>query len=300
MVGRRRASVVLVATMAAALGVGADEHEPGPDAPRRLGVVSFYGPRLMYVKYQPLVDYLARQTGTPWELSVATSYEATVDEVCAGRVTLAYMGPFGYVRARARCAVEPVARLRTGGRTAFYADILVRADSPYESLEDLRGHRFGFGDPLSTSSHLVPRAMLRATGLVPGRDVECRYFRQHERAARAVLMGEVEAAGVRDFIAEAFVHRGLRRLARSEPIPAYPMVVPPGTSEDDRRILEEALLRFPDGEEPRRRDERWDVEIADGFAQVKDQNYDPVRRLTTLVFGSESLLGRPATELQCR
>ena len=37
----------------------------GDDVPTRLGVVSFYNPRSMYVKYQPLVDYLSEQTGQP-------------------------------------------------------------------------------------------------------------------------------------------------------------------------------------------------------------------------------------------
>jgi phosphonate transport system substrate-binding protein len=253
----------------------------------------------MYVKYQPLVDYLSSRTGQPWELSVNTSYESTVADLCAGRVALAYLGPFTYLRSHAQCGATPVVKLKTGDRAAFYADILVRADSPFERLEDLSGHRIGFGDALSTSSHLVPRAMLRAAGLEPGRDFGCRYFKQHERAARAVLMGEVEACGVRDFVGEAFVHRGLRRLARSEPIPAYPLVAPPGLSAEFRETLRQVLRGFPDGLEPLRDGERWDPELAFGFALATDPDYDPVRRLTERVFGPGSLL-RPAGELLCK
>ena len=181
----------------------------------------------------------------------------------------------------------------------FHSDILVRSDSPFERLEDLSGHRIGFGDALSTSSHLVPRDMLRASGLEAGRDVECRYYGQHERAARAVLMGEVEACGVRDIIGELFLHRGLRRLARSGPIPAYPWVVPPDSSPAERENLTSVLLRFPGETQPRRDEERWDLELIGGFTTAADADYDIVRRLAERVFGPGALT-RPRGELQCQ
>jgi phosphonate transport system substrate-binding protein len=262
-------------------------------------VVSFYNPRSMYVKYQPLVDYLSQQTGDEWELGVSASYQEAVDELCDGRVALAYLGPLSYVRAHARCGAEPLLRLQTRGRDVFYSDVLVRSDSPFERLEDLAGHRVGFGDALSTSSHLVPRDMLLAAGLEPGRDVACRYFGQHERAARAVLMGEVEACGVRDVIGELFLHRGLRRLARSGPIPAYPWVVPPDSSPSEREALTAVLLGFPGQAQPRRDEERWDLELTGGFTTAADADYDIVRRLAERVFGPGALT-RPREELQCR
>jgi phosphonate transport system substrate-binding protein len=261
--------------------------------------VSFYNPRSMYVKYQPLVDYLTEQTGESWELAVSGSYAEAVDELCEGQVALAYLGPFSYVRAHARCGAEPLLRLQTRGSDVFHSDILVRSDSRFERLEDLVGQRIGFGDPLSTSSHLVPRDMLRAAGLEPGRDVACRYFEQHERAARAVLLGEVEACGVRDVIAELFLHRGLRRLARSDPIPAYPWVVPRGGSPAQREALSSALLRFPGGARPRRDEERWDLELTGGFTTAADADYDIVRGLAERVFGSAAAT-LAVEELRCR
>jgi phosphonate transport system substrate-binding protein len=267
--------------------------------PTRLGVVSFYNPRSMYVKYQPLVDYLTEQTGDQWELRVSASSQEAVDDLCAERVGLAYLGPLSYLRAHAQCGAEPLLRLRTRGSDVFRADILVRSDSPFETLEDLAGHRIGFGDPLSTSSHLVPRSMLQSAGLEPGRDIECRYFGQHERAARAVLLGEVEACGVRDVIGELFLHRGLRRLARSGPIPSYPWVVPAQSSPDERERLTTVLLRFPGDAEPRRDEERWDLELTGGFTRASDVDYDIVRGIAERVLGPDALTA-PSGDLRCR
>jgi phosphonate transport system substrate-binding protein len=296
--GRARPRVVAALVPMLLIPAVGGGQAPGDVAPRRLGVVSFYNPRSMYVKYQPLVDYLTEQTGRDWELAVAASYQEAVDEVCSGRVALSYLGPFSYVRARARCEVTPLLRLRTRGSDVFHSDILVRSDSPFESLQDLAGHRMGFGDALSTSSHLVPRDMLRAAGLEPGRDFGCRYFGQHERAARAVLMGEVEACGVRDVIGELFLHRGLRRLARSDPIPAYPWVVPANSPAEEREALTTVLLRFPGRAQPRREEERWDLELTGGFTPAVDADYDVVRRLAERVFGPRALT-RPREELRC-
>lgn len=273
--------------------------QPAEEGPLHLGVVTFYNARLMFVKYQPLVDHLSAKTGRPWILSVSTSYEATVEDLCAGRVALAYLGPLTYLRAHARCGAEPLLRLEGGGRAVFRSDILVRTDSPFERLEDLAGQQVGFGDPLSTSSHLVPRAMLQDAGLEVGRDFECRYFGQHEQAARAVLMGEVAACGVRDVIGELFLHRGLRRLARSGPVPAYPLVVAPGTPPDLRESLSSALRRVSGAPRPAGHEDRRDLDLSGGFVAAADTDYDPVRDLAEQVFGP-GFPSLPEEELRCR
>jgi phosphonate transport system substrate-binding protein len=248
-------------------------------------VSSFYCPRLSYEKYQPLVEHLGARTGRAWTLVVARSREAAVADLCEGRVALAYLGPFGYVRAHERCGAEPLARLRTGGQVKYHSYVLVRADSPLERLEDLRGRRFGFGAALSTTSHLVPRAMLQEAGLRPGRDVGCRYFEHDHDAARAVLLGDVDACAVRDLTGELFMERGLRRLALSSGIPGPPLVLAPGTAPELRDALRDLLLSFPGPARPAGSRAGWDPELAGGFAPVVDSDYDSVRRLAAEVLG---------------
>jgi phosphonate transport system substrate-binding protein len=141
--------------------------------------------------------------------------------------------------------------------------------------------------------------MLQDVGLEAGRDFECRYFGQHEEAAQAVLAGEVEACGVRDVIADIFLRRGLRRLAHSDPIPAYPLVLSPDGSQQLRDTLVSVLLGFPGSAQPSRDDERWDLELSGGFTTTTDTDYDPVRRLAEKVFGP-AFLGLGDGELRCR
>jgi len=269
------------------------------EEPSALGVVSFYNPHLMYLKYQPLVDYLTEQTGRPWVLRIARSYEDAVGDVCSGRATVAYLGPVTYLRAHELCGAAPLVQLRTRGEATYHSVVLVRQDSPVASLAELKGKRFGFGAPLSTSSHLMPRKMLLDAGLVLGRDVECRYFWHHERAAKAVLMGEVDACGVRDLTGEKFLQRGLRLLAQSPPIPNFPLVVGPAVAPAVREELVRALVELP-AQDPalRTRVAGWDEELAGGFAVVTPAAFASIGDLAAQVFGP-LWVKVPEQQLQC-
>jgi phosphonate transport system substrate-binding protein len=279
----------IVAAAVAMAAPPAPEPAGGEPDPLRLGAVGFYNPRLMYLKYQALVDYLSDTTGRRWELVIGAGYQGTVDALCAGDLTLAYLGPWTYVRAHDRCGVEPVARLQTGGSATYHSLILVRDDAPFEAVADLEGARIGFGAPLSTSSHLMPRAMLLAAGLEPA-SYECRFYGHHERAARAVLLGEVDACGVRDAVGYRAVQRGLRVLATSEPIPNFPIVAAPGLPADLLEAIDDALVRRPQQDaEVAARMRAWDAEIRDGFARCGDADYDATRAVVASVLGAAGL-----------
>jgi len=293
------AAVVLVFLLAFP-GLAQQDMEPKvEEEPCLFGVVSFYYARLMFLKYGPLIEYLSEHTGRRWELRLNTTYEQTVDELCAGRLTAAYLGPLTYIRAHAACGAEPVARLQTGGRDTYRSYILVRADGPIRELADLRGKRFAFGSALSTSSHLVPRGILAGAGLVPGKNVYCSYLEHHEEAARAVQRGEADACGVRDIVGDRFLQRGLRLLVESDAIPNFPVVVAPGTAAEVRRQIARVLVDLP-REEPAAAQvmAAWDRELADGFARASDAEYDKIRDLAKEVLGDEALT-LPEEALRC-
>lgn len=293
--GVRLFAVAAFLLLAASAPVAA---QPLP-GPLKLGVVSFYNPRLMYLKYQPLVDYLTASSGASWELAIRGSYEQTVEALCAGEVALAYLGPFTYLRAHERCGAEVLARLNTGGRAYYTSLVMVRRSSPIQALADLAGKRFAFGSPLSTSSHLVPRGMLLDAGVRPGENVACHYFQHHERAARAVLLGQVEACGVRDIVGRKFEERGLRVIAESAPIPNFPLVFSPRAPALLRQTLVAVLIDAP-RLNPAVSDlmAGWDEELADGFVPASAGEYLSLRLLAERVFGS-GVLARPEADLSC-
>jgi phosphonate transport system substrate-binding protein len=253
----------------------------------------------MYSKYQPLMDYLTEETGRSWNLVLSPSYENTVRLACTGQVDVAYLGPLIYLRAHERCSVEPVVRIRSQSDAGYRCVILVRQDGDIRSLTELAGKRFAFGAPLSASAHLVPRSMLLAAGLHPGRDLTCLYLDQHERAARAVLLGDADACGIRDVAGEKFIGQGLRVLATSDPVLQFPFVVTPGAPSETREMLVQALVEKPLLDAKlRHKIEGWDKELASGFSSCRDADFDPARALAILVFGPR-YLERSEEELLC-
>jgi phosphonate transport system substrate-binding protein len=265
----------------------------------RFGAVSFYNPRVMYLKYQPVVDYLSEHTPYRWELVVLNSYEQTVDDLCSGGLSMAYLGPLTYVLAHARCGALPLVRLNTGGSATYQSLIMVRRDSTIASLAELAGRSVGFGAPLSTSSHLMPRWMLLSAGLKPGTDVRCVYYGHHERAARAVTLGEVDACGIRDIVGRKFEQRGLRVLAASPPMPNFPLAVAADSPQELRQAVIRALVVLPETDPAERHAmAEWDEELSGGFTIASDDSFDPIRRLARFVFGG-GYLTLDAAAMRC-
>ncbi len=79
---------------------GEDSLSPADEPVIRFGIVTFYNPRLMVLRYQPLLDALTRRTPYRFELALARSYRETVSQLEMGEIDLAYLGPLTYVRAR--------------------------------------------------------------------------------------------------------------------------------------------------------------------------------------------------------
>ena len=60
----------------------------------------------------------------------------------------------------------PIVSYRTyNGDIGYYSALIVRADSPFERLEDLQGKRIGYTDFNSTSGYIFPRAALADQGV---------------------------------------------------------------------------------------------------------------------------------------
>jgi phosphonate transport system substrate-binding protein len=139
-----------------------------------------------------MADALKEATGLSFDVSVPTSYGATVEEMCASPDdTIAFLAPQAYVLANDACGVTVGAAPVRFGLPWYAAQIVVSADSPAESIEDLDGLTWGIPDFGSTSGYLFPTAMFQAAGVETGEVVETG---GHPNAMLAVYNGEVDFA----------------------------------------------------------------------------------------------------------
>ena len=148
-------------------------------------------------RFQPFVEYLAKELGVKVTLRIANDYAAVIEGQRAGNIHLGYYGPASYARAFITgVKVEPFVTSRNAdGSLGYYSVTYVLAKSPYQKMADLKGKTLGLVDPNSTSGNQAPRFFLSRDGYDVdkffGKHV---YAGSHENAVLALAQGTVDAA----------------------------------------------------------------------------------------------------------
>jgi phosphonate transport system substrate-binding protein len=139
---------------------------------------------------QILADALAEATGLNYEVVVPTSYAATIEEVCASPTdTMAFIPGLGYAIASQLCGVDVEFKAIRYGYPVYWAEYIVARDSEFQTLADLEGATWGYGDQGSTSGYMVPTVELAEAGITPGEQVQTG---GHNQTVTAVYNGEVD------------------------------------------------------------------------------------------------------------
>jgi len=159
------------------------------------GLAPTVGTEAIRAQFTPMAEYLSRTLKVSIELIVAESYTDLVEQVVAGEVDIALLPPASFVLARRRQPkLRHAASIITHGRTWYSGFILVRANSPMERIEDLKGHSFAFVDASSTSGYFFPHAAFQDAGMDPAVDLKSVAFAgSHVAAIHKLARGEVDA-----------------------------------------------------------------------------------------------------------
>jgi phosphonate transport system substrate-binding protein len=109
-------------------------------------------------RFTPFTDYLTHTIGTKVTLRVANDYAAVIEGQRAGNIHIAYYGPASFSRARMTGVQTDafIIDVNHDGTKGYYSVFYVRADSPYQKIEDLKGKNLGLVDPNSTSGYNMP------------------------------------------------------------------------------------------------------------------------------------------------
>ncbi|MBI3168776.1 MAG: phosphate/phosphite/phosphonate ABC transporter substrate-binding protein [Chloroflexi bacterium] len=133
---------------------------------------------------------LNEATGLTFEVVVPTSYAATVEEMCASPAdTMAFIPGLGYAIASQLCGVDVAFKAIRFGYPVYWAEYIVARDSDIQTLADLEGKKWGYGDQGSTSGYMVPTVELAEAGITPGEQVQTG---GHNQTVTAVYNGEVD------------------------------------------------------------------------------------------------------------
>jgi phosphonate transport system substrate-binding protein len=215
-----------------------------------------------------LKERTARALEVPVELKASSDYTGITAGLLSGELQAAALGAAGYasIFLQDPQAIEPIATLRQeDGTVGYHSVLLVRADSPYKTLADLRGRSLAFTERLSTSGFLIPYHELTKQGYDPERFFgRLAFSGSHAQAVADVLNRQADAgvtwsSGVGDHTngysqghLRRLVDRGLldmndvRILWTSELIPAGPLVVRKDLPKEAKEIYRDVLLDLAD------------------------------------------------------
>jgi phosphonate transport system substrate-binding protein len=215
-----------------------------------------------------LKDRARKALNVPVELRASSDYSGITAGLLSGELQSAALGAAGYaaIFLQDPQAIEPIATLREEDGTVGHRSVLlVRADSPYRTLADLRGRSLMFTERLSASGFLIPYYELTKQGYRPERFFgRLGFGGSHDQAVTAVLNGQADAgvtwsSGVGDHAngysqghLRRMVERGLldmedlRILWTSELIPSGPLVVRKDLPKEAKEIYRDVVLDLAD------------------------------------------------------
>ena len=148
-----------------------------------------------------MASALATATGLAFKVTIPTSYAAQIEAMCAGQADLAAIAPLQMTLLLDKgCGTPILGALRKDDKgqlaTTYQAQILVRSDSGIKDINGLKGKKFAFVDPISTSGFLFPTLLVKSkTGQDPKTFFSTTIFAGgHDKAVLALYRGDVDGA----------------------------------------------------------------------------------------------------------
>ncbi|MFC6640736.1 MULTISPECIES: phosphonate ABC transporter substrate-binding protein [Sulfitobacter] len=190
------AALATTALTGAALAQSADVTE------FRIGILGGENAQDRMNSYECLRGYTEERLGVPAKLFAPADYNGVIQGLLGSTLDMAWLGASAYAAVHLQDpeAVEPVlVKINLDGSYGYHSIGFARKDAGINTLEDMQGKVFGFGDPNSTSGYLIPSIEIPQTtgATMESGDYfgEVKFTGGHEQTIVAVNNGDV-AGGV--------------------------------------------------------------------------------------------------------
>jgi phosphonate transport system substrate-binding protein len=273
-VSPQKAALVFVPLALLAIGLRAG------DKPVAVGMIPDAGATQVSIQEkEPLKSYLTGQMGQQVNLVIPTNYNATVEALGNGSLDFAYLGGLTYLKARKQYGVVPLVQ-RTSD-LEFHSLFITGPNSGINSLADLKGKTFAFGDINSTSGHLMPYLELKRAGINVDADLKFRYSGSHPATAKAVESGAVDAGALDESVYNSMIAEGkldktkVRVFYTSKPFVDYVWVARKDVGKDEQEKFVKAFTGLKEGKD----DQILQILRGKSFVRANDEEYALLRQV---------------------
>jgi phosphonate transport system substrate-binding protein len=235
-------------------------------------------PTVTVRKYRPFLSFLADRMSERLgerviiKMQIAKEYEEGIRQLADGEVDFARFGPASYVMVKQENPqVSIVAIESKKGEKRFKGVIVVHRDSPLQSLEELNGMTFAFGDQLSTIGRYLSQAQLLNAG-ISGADLHSfAYLGRHDLVGEAVGASKYSAGALKESTYKKLVAKGVPiRVLMSFDNVTKPWLASAGLDERILQAMREVMLASQNEEIVQRVSKN-------GFLAGEDADYDLIR-----------------------
>jgi phosphonate transport system substrate-binding protein len=243
-----------------------------------------------------IADYLSKKTGYHVTSTVLSSYAAVTEGMTSDQVDIGWVGPLDYVIAHKKNGAEAVTKSVRNGLPSYQAFIIVNKNSGINSIADLKGKKFAFGDPTSASSNLYPRYMMMKAGFDPKNLGDTVNISNQTQIAVEVCQGVVDAGAIYN---DARTNKGAdtscpgimdktKVIATTDPpIPGDPQMLRHNLNSGQKAKLKAAMIAM--GADPTIAAALKALYSIDSLVPAKDSDYNNLRDVINTV--NPSLLG---------
>lgn len=159
--------------------------------------------------FKPFTDYLEACLDKRIVYYPVQSNAAEIEAMRSGRLHFAGFstGPTGFAVNLAG-AVPFASKAKDGVAQNYNLIAVVRADSEFQTLGDLKGKRVAHTSPSSNSGNLAPIALFPAEGLDPKTDYTPLMSGGHDKSILGLTNGDYDMIAIADDILERMIARG--------------------------------------------------------------------------------------------
>lgn len=242
-----------------------------------LGIHPYLPATELVQRFTPLAEYVSKKLGQPVVLEISKDYQDHIDKVGKDKIDIAFMGPASYVKMVSLYGKKPLlACLEINGKPTFQGIIIVKKESSLNTLKDLKGKSFAFGDHESTMGHHVPRYVLLEAGIKVENFASHVFLANHNNIALGVLVGDYDAGAVKEDVFYKFENRGLRELVKTPEISEHVFIASSTLPSQKVQALREALYHLKDDEKGKNSLSALRDNLT-GMVPVFDSDYDKLR-----------------------
>ena len=159
--------------------------------------------------FKPFTDHLAQCTGKRVVFYQVQSNAAEIEAMRSGRLHVGGFstGPTAFavnIAGAVPFAVKGTEKEFQG----YNLIVIVKANSPYQKLADLKGKKVAHTSPSSNWGHLAPLALFPGEGLTPDKDYKPVFSGKHDQSVLGVNSGDYDAAAVASDVFHRMAVRG--------------------------------------------------------------------------------------------